>query len=128
MIAPADLIAGKVIAYHQRRGRPKSGTDWRDLGLLLLTFPDLKRDPGPVRDRLVAAGADPPVMAVWAELVAQEIEGDLLRTPRRARRFLTEPANIGGQTKSRNLFSTSMGTGSPMTSVASPTSPETSFS
>jgi nucleotidyltransferase AbiEii toxin of type IV toxin-antitoxin system len=74
VIAPADLIAGKVIAYHQRRGRPKSGTDWRDLAMLLLTFLDLKRDPGPVRDRLVAAGADPPVMAVWEDLVAQEIQ------------------------------------------------------
>ena len=74
VIAPADLIAGKVIAYHQRRDRPKSGTDWRDLAMLLLTFPDFKRDPGPVRDRLVAAGADPPVMAVWEQLVAQEIQ------------------------------------------------------
>jgi nucleotidyltransferase AbiEii toxin of type IV toxin-antitoxin system len=74
VIAPADLIAGKVIAYHQRRGRPKSGTDWRDLAMLLLTFPDLKHEPGPVHDRLVAAGADPPVMAVWEELVAQEIQ------------------------------------------------------
>jgi hypothetical protein len=74
VIAPADLIAGKVFAYHQRRGRPKSGTDWRDLAMLLLTFPDLKRDPGPVRDRLIAAGADPLVMAVWEQLVAQEIQ------------------------------------------------------
>jgi hypothetical protein len=74
VIAPPDLIAGKVIACHHRRGRPKSGTDWRDLALLLLTFPDLKRDPGPVRDRLVAAEADPLVMAVWEELLAREIQ------------------------------------------------------
>ena len=74
VIAPADLIAGKVIAYHQRRGRPKSGTDWRDLAMLLLTFPELKRDPGPVRDCLLAAGADPPVIAVWEEFVAQPIQ------------------------------------------------------
>jgi hypothetical protein len=74
VIAPADLIAHKVIAYQQRRGRPKSGTDWRDLAMLLLTFPDLKRAPGPVRDRLVDAGADPLVMAAWEQLVAQEIQ------------------------------------------------------
>ena len=74
VIAPADLIAGKVIAYHQRRGRPKSGTDWRDLAMLLLTFPDLKQDTGAVRDRLLAAGADAPVLAVWEELVAQSIQ------------------------------------------------------
>jgi len=42
------IQASKVIAYQQRRGQPKSGTDWRDLALLLLTFPDLKRDAGPV--------------------------------------------------------------------------------
>lgn len=73
VIAPAELIAGKVIAYHQRRGKPKSGSDWRDLAMLLLTFPELKRDAGPVADRLQAAGADPTALAVWKELVAQEI-------------------------------------------------------
>jgi hypothetical protein len=72
--APAELIASKVIAYHQRRGKPKSGTDWRDLAMLLLTFPELKRDSGPVVDRLEAAGADPAVLTVWKELVAQEIQ------------------------------------------------------
>jgi Nucleotidyl transferase AbiEii toxin, Type IV TA system len=74
VIAPADLVASKVIAYHQRRGKPKSGTDWRDLAMLLLAFPDLKRDPGPVTDCLRAAGADPAVLTVWTEIVAQEIQ------------------------------------------------------
>lgn len=74
VIAPAELIASKVIAYHLRRGKPKSGTDWRDLAMLLLKFPELKRDTGPVADRLHAAGADPAVLAVWQELVAQEIQ------------------------------------------------------
>jgi hypothetical protein len=73
VIAPAELIASKVIAYHHRRGKPKSGTDWRDLAMLLLKFPELKRDPGPVVDCLRVAGADPAVLAVWRELVAQEI-------------------------------------------------------
>ncbi len=43
----------KVISYHQRRGKPKSGTDWQDL-TMLLTFPELKRDSGsvPVVERL----------------------------------------------------------------------------
>jgi hypothetical protein len=73
VMAPAELIASKVIAYQQRRGQPKSGTDWRDLAMLLLTFPDLKRDPGPVRERLHAAGATPEMLAAWQALVAQEI-------------------------------------------------------
>jgi hypothetical protein len=74
VIAPAELIASKVIAFHQRRGQPKSGTDWRDLAMLLLTFPDLKCDPGPVRECLQAEGADPSVLTVWKEIVAQEIQ------------------------------------------------------
>lgn len=41
--------------------------------MLLLTFPDLKRDPGPVSDRLHAAGANPEALATWRALVAQEI-------------------------------------------------------
>lgn len=71
--APAELIAQKVIAYHQRRGQPKSGTDWRDLACLLLAFPDLKCAAGPVADRLDAAGARPEALDAWKELVAQDI-------------------------------------------------------
>jgi hypothetical protein len=74
VMAPAEWIASKVIAYHQRRGQPKSGTDWRDLAMLLLTFPELKRDPGPVTECLQAAEADPAILAAWREVVAQEIQ------------------------------------------------------
>jgi hypothetical protein len=73
VMAPVDLIASKVIAYHQRRGQPKSGTDWRDLAMLLLTFPALKHKSGPVADRLKAAGAGTTVLATWEELAAQEL-------------------------------------------------------
>ena len=74
VIAPAGLIATKVISYHQRRGKPKSGTDWRDLALLLLAFPELKREAGPVSEILQTAGAEPEILDLWGELVAQEIE------------------------------------------------------
>ncbi len=74
VIAPVDLIASKVVSYAQRRGSPKSGTDWRDLGMMLLCFPDLKRDSGPVTDLLLAMGAAPGVLDVWYELVAQDIQ------------------------------------------------------
>jgi len=73
VVTPEELIARKVIAYHQRRGKPKSGTDWRDLAMLLLTFPELKRDSGPVVERLQAARVDQAVLEVWKEFVAQEI-------------------------------------------------------
>jgi hypothetical protein len=73
VLAPAELIARKVIAYHRRRGRPKAGTDWRDLAMLLLAFPQLKRAGGQVAAALKAAGADAETLAVWRELVAQKI-------------------------------------------------------
>jgi len=65
-----------VIAYHLRRGKPKSGTDWRDLALLLLTFPELKQESGAVRERLQAAGADAEVLGLWRELVSQTISAE----------------------------------------------------
>jgi hypothetical protein len=74
VMAPADLIASKVMAYHQRRGKPKSGTDWRDIAILLLTFPDLKTPTGQVFDRLCSLSHDPAVPEVWQALVSQEIE------------------------------------------------------
>ena len=73
VMAPAELIARKVIAYHQRSGQPKSGTDWRDLAMLLLAFPELKHESSLVADRLNAAGADSAVFKVWKKLVAEEI-------------------------------------------------------
>jgi hypothetical protein len=73
VVSPPELIANKVISRERRRDTPKSGTDWRDLALLLLTFPELKRDPGPVRDRLEAAGATPAAIEAWKGLVAQNI-------------------------------------------------------
>jgi hypothetical protein len=73
VIAPADLIASKVVAYQQRRGHPKSGTDWRDLAMLLLVFPELKQEAGLVAERLQKMEAGLEARAAWKELVAQEI-------------------------------------------------------
>jgi Nucleotidyl transferase AbiEii toxin, Type IV TA system len=73
VMAPDELVAWKVIAYHSRRGKPKAGTDWRDIAMLLLKFPELKVEMGAVRDRLFAAQASAEVMQVWEALVAQEI-------------------------------------------------------
>jgi Nucleotidyl transferase AbiEii toxin, Type IV TA system len=74
VLAPTELLASKVIAYHQRRGKPKSGTDWRDIAMLLLTFPELKRSPGPVDDCLLAAGVDPAILGAWQDFVAQDLK------------------------------------------------------
>jgi hypothetical protein len=42
VLSPLHLIVSKVVSYHSRRGNPKSGTDWRDIGELILRFPELK--------------------------------------------------------------------------------------
>jgi hypothetical protein len=76
VISPAELVAQKLAAWVGRRGQPKSGTDWRDLAMVLLTFPELKTIEGPVRDRLVAAGASDDVLAAWDDVVRQEIEAE----------------------------------------------------
>jgi hypothetical protein len=72
--SPEELIALKVIAYHLRRGQPKSGTDWRDIAMLLLAFPELKQDHGLVTERLKAEKAGEEVLKLWRELANQEIQ------------------------------------------------------
>ena len=72
--APEELIAVKMIAYHQRQGQPKSGTDWRDLAMLLLAFPELKQHDGPVMERLKAENAVENVFILWQDLVKQDIQ------------------------------------------------------
>src|SRR5256714_8634449 len=73
VMSPPELIAHKVIAYHSRRGQPKAGTDWRDLAMLLLTFPELKKEQSAVSEALRSMKAGEEVMRAWSDLVAQEI-------------------------------------------------------
>jgi len=73
VISPPELIAHKVIAYHSRRGQPKAGTDWRDLAMLLLTFPELKKDEGQVSKALKSLGVKDDVMETWRDLVKAEL-------------------------------------------------------
>ena len=73
-MAPAELIASKVISFYRRRGKPKSGTDWRDIAMLLLQFPELKQASGPVADVLRATRVEAEVLAAWDRLVEQEIQ------------------------------------------------------
>jgi hypothetical protein len=73
VMAAPELIARKVISFHSRRGQPKSGTDWRDLAMLLLTFPELKAETGVVTDILISLNADSEVLNEWRQLVAQDL-------------------------------------------------------
>ncbi len=76
VLSPAELIASKAISCHKRRGQPKSGTDWRDAAMLLLKFPELKCETGPVADSLKASGSGPEIMALWKQWVAQDIRAE----------------------------------------------------
>src|SRR5260370_33907973 len=73
VMSPPELIAHKVIAYHARRGQPKAGTYWRDLAMLLLTFPELKHEQGAVGEALKSIGVKEDVMQTWRELIAREL-------------------------------------------------------
>jgi nucleotidyltransferase AbiEii toxin of type IV toxin-antitoxin system len=73
VLTPPELIAHKVISYNARRGNPKAGTDWRDLAMLLLTFPELKNESGAVSEKLRLLTASQEVMNEWRDLVSQNI-------------------------------------------------------
>jgi hypothetical protein len=73
VVTPPELIANKVCSMVRRQHTPKAGQDMADLYRLLLAFPDLKIEGGPVAERLHANGAKEAVMAVWKNLVAREI-------------------------------------------------------
>ena len=73
VMSPPELIAHKVISYHARHGQPKAGTDWRDLAMLLLTFPELKKAEGAVSQALSSMNASEDEMKAWSELVARAI-------------------------------------------------------
>jgi hypothetical protein len=73
VLTPPELIAHKVISYNARRGKPKAGTDWRDLAMLLLAFPELKSELGSVTEKLQLLSASEEVMNEWRELVAQQL-------------------------------------------------------
>ena len=77
VLTPPELIASKVSSYHSRQGQPKGGTDWRDIAMLLLSFPELKSDSGPVSAALQSIGASAEEMNTWRELVAQEIRAPI---------------------------------------------------
>jgi Nucleotidyl transferase AbiEii toxin, Type IV TA system len=76
VVTPPELIANKLTCMVGRRRTLTAFQDQADLYRLLLQFPKLKREEGPVADRLSAAGAGDDVTAAWKELVAQDIRAE----------------------------------------------------
>jgi hypothetical protein len=73
VLSPLELIASKVISYHSRRGKPKSGTDWRDLAVLLLRFPELKEK---VAASLRTKNIGDDILKAWTEISQQDLRVD----------------------------------------------------
>ncbi len=71
VLSPLELIVSKVVSYHARRGKPKSGTDWRDLGFLLLRFPELKEKVAAV---LKEKNVGEAVLETWKEIESQDFQ------------------------------------------------------
>lgn len=76
VLTPVELIAAKVVSTISRPKTAKGLMDAADLRRLLLTFPELKTEEGPVALRLRAAENPESALAAWKELVAQEILPD----------------------------------------------------
>ena len=70
ILSPLELIASKVISLHSRKGKPKAGTDWRDLAVLLLRFPELKEK---VSANLQAKNVSEDVLSTWYDIESQDI-------------------------------------------------------
>ncbi len=71
ILSPVELLASKIISYHSRKGKPKAGTDYRDLGMLLLRFPELKEK---VSETLRAKNVGEAVLETWAEIASQDFQ------------------------------------------------------
>jgi hypothetical protein len=72
VLTPVELILSKIFAYESRRGKPKSGTDWRDLATLLNRFPELKSADGEISKALATRNASKFALDFWQELVSQD--------------------------------------------------------
>lgn len=76
ILTPVELIVSKIFSYESRRGKPKAGTDWRDLGMLLLRFPELKTADGEVAKLLRERNASEFAVNFWHEFVEQDLSVD----------------------------------------------------
>jgi hypothetical protein len=76
VLTPRELLASKVISFARRKGKPKAGTDWRDIAYLLLKFPELRVEEGPVFQALLSAQVSEGILETWRELVSEEIVPD----------------------------------------------------
>lgn len=73
VLTPVEMIVSKILSYESRRGKPKAGTDWRDLAMLLNRFPELKAHDGVISSILTDRHASSYAMEFWNDLVSQDL-------------------------------------------------------
>lgn len=73
VMTPAELVLSKILAYESRLGKPKSGTDWRDLAMLLIRFPELKVRDGEILRLLLERNASDFALDFWRKIVRQNL-------------------------------------------------------
>ena len=71
VLSPLELIVSKVISFQSRYGKPKSWTDRRDIAVLLLRFPELKKQ---VTENLQAKNVGEAVLETWEEIASQNFQ------------------------------------------------------
>lgn len=76
VVEPASLIALKIISMTSRSNTPKGVTDQADLMRLLMTYPLLKTEIGPVADRMLDHNADDLAKQAWIEFVQTDFQSD----------------------------------------------------
>ena len=73
ILTPAELIGRKLMSMINRPTTPKGLTDAADLRRLLLTFPELQAEDGPVAEALRGMQAPDEAFLAWRDLVGEEI-------------------------------------------------------
>ena len=73
VLAPPQLIGRKVLSMIGRPKTPKGLMDAADLRRLLLTFPELKAEEGPVSETRRGMQAPSEALDAWREMVSEEI-------------------------------------------------------
>lgn len=77
VVAPAELLAMKVISMTARSKTPKGLTDEADLMRMLLVFPKYKTMKGDVADSLARLNASDRAFVAWHELVDRNIQPEI---------------------------------------------------
>ena len=76
VLAAPELVARKVISMTSRAKAPKGLIDAADLRRLLLSFPELRSNQGPVLGILQAMAAPQRALDAWQELLHEDIVPD----------------------------------------------------